>query len=110
MKINPRYDIFDLSWNIVPVEICTTIQATNQFPLSLYAEGTVLTADAELKRQDLLEKVLNESEWKGQDINSKIECMVVTKRKSTKCELRIREPKLETKLQQIQNLNIYLTN
>ena len=58
-----------------------------------YADDTVLTADSEEKLQELLNKVVEESENKGLELNSKkTESMIITRKTSIpKCEIKIKE-------------------
>lgn len=61
-----------------------------------YEDDTVLIADMERKLQKLLQKVVKESDKKGQSINcKKTECMVVSKRISPKCKLQIGNTKIK---------------
>ena len=58
-----------------------------------YADDTVLTADSEEKLQELLNKVVEESENKGLELNSKkTESMIITRKTSIpKCEIKIKK-------------------
>ena len=58
-----------------------------------YPDDTVLTADSEEKLQELLNKLMEESENKGLELNSKkTESMIITRKTSIpKCEIKIRE-------------------
>ncbi|KAK3705052.1 hypothetical protein RRG08_059702 [Elysia crispata] len=58
-----------------------------------YADDTVLTADSEEKLQEVLNKVVEESENKGLELNSKkTESMIITRKTSIpKCEIKIKE-------------------
>ena len=58
-----------------------------------YADDTVLTADSEEELQELLNKVVEESENKGLELNSKkTESMIITRKTSIpKCEIKIKE-------------------
>ena len=58
-----------------------------------YADDTVLTADSEEKLQELLNKVVEESENKGLELNSKkTESMIIMRKTSIpKCEIKIKE-------------------
>ena len=58
-----------------------------------YADDTVLTADSEEKLQELLNKVVEESQNKGLELNSKkTESMIITRKTSIpKCEIKIKE-------------------
>ena len=58
-----------------------------------YADDTVLTADSEEKLQELLNKVVEESENKGLELNSKkTESMIITRKTSIpKYEIKIKE-------------------
>ena len=58
-----------------------------------YADDTVLTADSEEKLQELLNKVVEESENKGLELNSKkTQSMIITRKTSIpKCEIKIKE-------------------
>ena len=58
-----------------------------------YADNTVLTAGSKEKLQELLNKVVEESENKGLELNSKkTESMIITRKTSIpKCEIKIKE-------------------
>ena len=58
-----------------------------------YADDTVLIADSEEKLQELFNKVVEESENKGLELNSKKrESMIITRKTSIpKCEIKIKE-------------------
>ena len=57
-----------------------------------YADDAVLVAGSERKLQQMLDKVVEEGNKMGMAINcKKTECLVVSKRKSPRCELRIGE-------------------
>jgi len=61
-----------------------------------YADDTVLLAESQEKLQDLLDKVVDASRKKGLTINcKKTECMVVSKRTSPPCELKIGQEKIK---------------
>ena len=61
-----------------------------------YADDTVLIANSEEKLKELLEKVVEESKNKGLSINcKKTECMVVSRKDSLKCELKIGDIKIK---------------
>lgn len=54
-----------------------------------YADNTALIADTESKLQELFQDVVKESENKGLTVNyTKTECMVVSKKNNSRCELR----------------------
>ncbi len=64
-----------------------------------YADDTVLIADTEKKLQNLLQKVAKESEKKGLSINyKKTECMVISKRMSPKCDLKVGDTRIKQTL------------
>ena len=55
-----------------------------------YADDTVLVADSQDDLQMLLDRVVDESRKRGLTINcKKTECLVVSKRESPKCSLKI---------------------
>ena len=56
-----------------------------------YGDDTVLVTDSQDDLQMLLDRVVNESSWKsGLTINcKKTECLVVSKKESPKCSLKI---------------------
>ena len=67
-----------------------------------YADGTVLIAKSEKKLPDMWDKVVEESKKKGLTIKcKKTECMVVSKRESPACALKIGD----NTIKQVQKLN-----
>ncbi len=61
-----------------------------------YADDTVLIAESQAKLQELLDKVVEESETKGLSINcKKTVCMVVSKKGSPRCDLRIGDASIQ---------------
>ena len=62
----------------------------------------MLIADSEEKLKELLDKVVEESKNKGLSINcKKTECMVVSRKDSLKCELKI----CDIKIKQVKKFN-----
>lgn len=60
------------------------------------AKGTVPIADIERKQKELLRKVLEESQKKRRNINSKMtKCMIVSKRYHLTSKLRIGDNKIK---------------
>ena len=67
-----------------------------------YADDTALIAESQAQLQELLDRVVNASQEKGLTINcKKTECMVISKKESPRCDLRIRDAHIK----QVQKFN-----